>query len=125
MTRPTVPAALNSVMKLVAEHGTDAIAAAFGRLLGIAMEAQRDAAIGAFHHERSEDRRGHRNGYEPTTLTTRVCESEIQVPKTRGIPFHPDCLGQPASYPSDQGDARPLSDDCSRTTSELREIVVF
>ena len=92
MTRPTDPTALDSVVELVAEHGTDAIAAAFGRLLGIAMEAQRDAAIGASHHERSEDRRGHRNGYKPKTLATRVGEIEIQVPKTRGIPFYPDCL---------------------------------
>ena len=61
---------------------------AFGRLPGIAMGAQRDAAIGASHHERSEDRRGHRNGYKPKTLTTRVGEIEIRVPRTRGIPFH-------------------------------------
>ncbi len=62
MTRPAEPTALDSVVELVAEHGTSAIPAAFGGRLGVAMEAQRDAAIGASHHEPSEDRRAHGNG---------------------------------------------------------------
>lgn len=44
MTRSTDRTALDSVVGLVAEHGTDAIASAFGGLLQIAMETQRDTA---------------------------------------------------------------------------------
>ncbi len=39
--------ARDAVVELVAEHDTDAISAAFGRLTGIATKARRDAAIGA------------------------------------------------------------------------------
>jgi transposase-like protein len=47
---------------------------------------------GAAPHERSDDRRGHRNGVKPRTLNTRVGRLELSVPQVRGCadgPYHP------------------------------------
>ncbi len=44
----------------------------------------------AGRHERSEGRVGHRNGFKPRKLKTRVGELSLQVPQTRGCePYHP------------------------------------
>lgn len=41
-------------------------------------------------HERTETRKGHRNGYKPRTFKTRVGELELAVPQVRGtLPYHP------------------------------------
>ena len=61
MTRLPDRTCLDALVELVSEHGTDAIAATFAGLLEVAMEAQRDEAIGAARHERSDERRGYRN----------------------------------------------------------------
>jgi putative transposase len=47
---------------------------------------------GAAPHERSDDRRGHRNGVKPRTINTRVGRLELSVPQVRGCadgPYHP------------------------------------
>ena len=46
---------------------------------------------GAAPHERSPDRRGHRNGVKPRTVSTRVGALELSVPQVRGGcgPYHP------------------------------------
>ena len=41
------------------------------------------AFLGAEVYQRSEDRRGYRNGYKPKTLNTHVGTLEFQVPKDR------------------------------------------
>ncbi len=46
--------------------------------------------LGAHPHERSQSRRGHRNGYKPRTLKTRMGELSLSVPQARGTePFEP------------------------------------
>lgn len=46
--------------------------------------------LGAARHERSPDRRGHRNGSKPRTINTRVGELALSVPQVRGCePYHP------------------------------------
>lgn len=46
--------------------------------------------LGADRHERTEGRRGHRNGYKSRTLKTRVGELELDVPQVRGTePYSP------------------------------------
>jgi transposase-like protein len=47
---------------------------------------------GAAPHERSDARRGHRNGTKPRTINTRVGELALRVPQVRGCddgPYHP------------------------------------
>jgi putative transposase len=51
--------------------------------------------VGAGRHERSGDRRGHRNGYKPRTFRTRVGELELSVPQVRGCePYSPSVFGK-------------------------------
>jgi putative transposase len=53
------------------------------------------AHLGAGRHERSDDRRGWRNGSKPRSLKTRVGELELEVPQVRGCePYHPSLFGR-------------------------------
>jgi putative transposase len=47
------------------------------------LEAEMTQHIGAAPYERTEDRRGHRNGYKERTLKTRVGTLELLLPKDR------------------------------------------
>ncbi len=59
-------------------------------LLARVMSAEVAEHVGAGPHQRSEDRRGQRNGYKPRRLRTRVGELELSVPQVRGCePYHP------------------------------------
>ena len=54
------------------------------------MEAELARHVGADRHERTQGRSGHRNGYKPRTLKTRVGELSLQVPQARGTePYSP------------------------------------
>jgi putative transposase len=60
-----------------------------------AMGQEVSAHVGADRHERSEERRGHRNGHKPRTLQTRVGELQLSVPQVRGCePYHPSLFGR-------------------------------
>lgn len=63
--------------------GDDPIRALLERLLQELLEAQMTAHVGAAPYERSDDRRGHRNGYKPRQLKTRVGRLELRVPQDR------------------------------------------
>jgi len=65
------------------------------RLLNETMQSEVAAHVQAGVHERSEGRRGHRNGYKPRTLKTRVGELELQVPQVRACePYHPSMFAK-------------------------------
>lgn len=64
-------------------------------LLEQAMAAEVSAHVAAGPHERTDARRGHRNGYKPRTLNTRVGELELQVPQVRACePYHPSMFAR-------------------------------
>src|SRR6478736_7622648 len=46
-----------------------------------AMAQEVEEHVGAQRHERTDERRGHRNGSKPRTLLTRVGELELSVPQ--------------------------------------------
>src|SRR3984957_887204 len=51
--------------------------------------------LNAAPHERTEDRKGYRNGTKPRTLATRVGELELDVPQVRGCePYHPSLFNK-------------------------------
>jgi transposase-like protein len=53
------------------------------------------AHVGAAPHERSDARRGRRNGHKPRTLKTRVGELGLSVPQVRGCePYHPSLFNR-------------------------------
>src|SRR5215210_8638205 len=59
------------------------------------MEAEVAAHVGAGPHERSERRRGLRNGTKPRTLSTRVGGLELDVPQVRGCePYRPSLFNK-------------------------------
>ena len=51
------------------------------------LEAEMTAHVGAERYERATGRTGHRNGYKPRTLTTRVGTLELRVPQDRDGTF--------------------------------------
>ena len=57
------------------------------KLLNELMKIEREAVIGAGAYERSEDRKGHCNGFKDKKLITRSGELQLKVPQTRGIAF--------------------------------------
>jgi len=64
-------------------------------LLEVAMEQEVAQHLGAGYHERSTDRRGHRNGYKPRHLKTRIGELNLEVPQVRGCePYHPSMFAK-------------------------------
>lgn len=60
-----------------------------------AMGAEVEAHVGAAPHERSQRRRGRRNGTKPRRLGTRVGEVELDVPQVRGCePYRPSLFNR-------------------------------
>ena len=54
------------------------------------MEEELALHLGAERHERTRERKGHRNGYKPRSLKTRVGELGLSVPQARGTqPYSP------------------------------------
>lgn len=92
MTRQEHSTALEQVVELVTEQGSEAMASVFATLLEVGMKIEREQALGAQAYERTDSRRGHANGYKPKTLDTRAGRVTVQVPKTRGIEFYPGAL---------------------------------
>lgn len=98
MTHQPDSTTFDQLMELLIQHGPDAMADAFATLLNHAMRAEREQALGAAAHQRTDQRRGYANGYKPKTLNTRLGDLPLQVPQTRdyadedGQPFYPSAL---------------------------------
>jgi transposase-like protein len=64
-------------------------------LVNQAMMAEVASHVAAKPHERTDARRGHRNGYKPRTLKTRIGELELAVPQVRACePYHPSMFAK-------------------------------
>jgi transposase-like protein len=64
-------------------------------VVNIGMREQAAAHVGAAQHERTEARRGHRNGTKPRKLKTRLGELELSVPQVRNCePYHPSMFAR-------------------------------
>ena len=64
-------------------------------LLAGAMASEVTAHVAAAPHQRTEQRRGQRNGYKPRTLQTRIGELELEVPQVRACePYHPSMFAK-------------------------------
>jgi transposase-like protein len=58
------------------------------------LEAQVSERLHAQPYERTEERRGYRNGYKPRTLTTRVGTLDLRVPQVREGEFSTDLFAR-------------------------------
>jgi len=65
------------------------------QFLKLAMEYEVEEHLGAGYHERSGERRGHRNGFKPRRFKTRVGDLDLNVPQVRGCdPYHPSMFAK-------------------------------
>jgi transposase-like protein len=85
-----------SVLETLIENGLDGMAEAMSLLMNEAMRLERSRFLGAEPYERSEERRGHANGYKPKQVRSRAGLLDLLVPQTRdvtgGEPFYPTSL---------------------------------
>lgn len=79
MTRPLESHDVVEWVQAVLASDDDLLAELLRLGLEALMEAERDAYVGAAPHARGEERRTHRNGDKPRTLTTRVGRLELKV----------------------------------------------
>lgn len=56
------------------------------------MELEAEAKVGAGHHERSDERQTHRNGYRERRLETRLGTMDLRIPKLRSGSYFPSFL---------------------------------
>ena len=59
------------------------------------MREESQEHLNAAFHERTENRKGYRNGSKPRTLATRVGKLELEIPQVRGCePYHPSLFNK-------------------------------
>jgi putative transposase len=76
----------------LAEKGLDSVPELIRVLINQAMQAERGKYLNAGQYERTEERKGHANGYKPKTVRTRVGEITFAVPQVREGGFYPSAL---------------------------------
>jgi len=87
---------ITTALELLTEQGFDGMASAIELLLNEAMKLERSAYLDAAPYERSENRRGHANGFKPKRVKSRLGELELAIPKVRATDdleaFYPHAL---------------------------------
>jgi len=76
----------------LAEKGLEAVPEMMRVLINNAMQVERSKYMQAGEYERTEDRKGHANGYKPKTVRTRMGEITFAVPQVREGGFYPSAL---------------------------------
>ena len=76
----------------LAEKGLETVPELLRILINQAMQAERAKYLNAGQYERTEERKGHANGYKPKTVRTRVGEITFAVPQVREGGFYPSAL---------------------------------
>src|SRR6056297_523173 len=73
-------------------QGVECLGPALEKLFNELMLIEREQVLQAAPYERCDSRQGYANGFKNKMLQTRFGKLELQVPKTRDIPFYPSCL---------------------------------
>ena len=76
----------------LAEKGLEAIPELLRVLINTAMQVERSKYLQAEEYERTEDRKGHANGYKPKPVRTRMGEITFAVPQVREGGFYASAL---------------------------------
>jgi transposase-like protein len=71
-----------------------AMAKLLEQVLNQVLEAEVTEALRAKPYERTEERRGYRNGFKPRTMTTRVGRLTLSVPQVRDGKFSPELFSR-------------------------------
>lgn len=81
-----------TLFKDLVEKGLDGVPDLLRVVLNNVMQAERAKYLQAREYERTEDRKGHANGYKPKTVRTRLGEITFAVPQVREGGFYPTAL---------------------------------
>jgi len=76
----------------IAEKGLEAVPELMRVLINNAMQVERTKYLQAEQYERTEERKGHANGFKPKTVKTRMGEITFAVPQVREGGFYPSAL---------------------------------
>jgi putative transposase len=74
------------------EKGLEVVPELLRVLINNVMQVERSKYLQAADDERTEDRKGHANGYKPKTVRTRMGEITFAVPQVRERGFYPSAL---------------------------------
>jgi transposase-like protein len=83
---------IHALLEELGQQGLNGLSDLLAKLFNELMKAEREHALQATPYERCESRKGYGNGFKDKTVQTRFGKLELQVPKTRGIAFYPQCL---------------------------------
>ncbi len=87
MARKSNDSELKQIWQAAAASGDDGMRALVQRVVQQVLEAEMTSFLAAESYERTQGRRGYRNGYKPRLLKTRVGELELLVPRDRDGEF--------------------------------------
>jgi putative transposase len=76
----------------LAEKGLEAVPELLRIPINNAMQAERSKYLQAEEYQRTENRKGHANGYKPKSVRTRIGEITFAVPQVREGGFYPSAL---------------------------------
>ena len=80
------------ILEQIAREGLDCLPEMIRVMINTAMQAERQAYLGAGLYERSQERKGYANGYKGKTIKTRVGDITLAVPQVREGGFYPEAL---------------------------------
>lgn len=82
----------NALSKLIESQGGDLLRTALSGFLAEMMRREVEQLCGAGYHERTEERETSRNGYRERTLSTRLGDINLEIPKLRSGSYFPSFL---------------------------------
>lgn len=81
-----------NTLEELTRQGMEAVPELIRILLNNVMQIERSKYLQAEEYERTENRRGHANGYKPKTVKTRLGEITFAIPQVREGGFYPSAL---------------------------------
>jgi transposase-like protein len=92
VAQPKQHTAIEEVLELLNQPGSDSLREAFRILLNAAMLLERQQFLNAEPYERTPERRDYANGFKAKRLQTRVGQLDLRVPQVRSSEFYPSAL---------------------------------
>jgi len=83
---------VEEIVKALMGEGMQGLKPVLELLLNTTMKVEREQALKAASHERSEERLGYANGYKPKELQTRLGALDLKIPQARGLKFYPQSI---------------------------------
>jgi putative transposase len=81
-----------NIIEEISRLGLDGIPEMIKVLINSAMQAERSKYLQAGEYERTEERKGHANGYKPKRVHTRLGDITFAIPQVREGGFYPSAL---------------------------------